>query len=52
MHFARLLETTAGENFESLAKAEATISKLETENATLLDRVDRLENHKEPTYTW
>lgn len=38
------VETTAGENFENIAKAEAVIRKLETDNATLLDRVDDLEN--------
>lgn len=38
------VETTAGENFESLTKAEKAIRKLETDNATLLDRVDDMEN--------
>lgn len=38
------VETTAGENFDKLVKAEAVIRRLETDNATLLDRVDDLEN--------
>ncbi|KAL7392371.1 hypothetical protein ABVT39_023864 [Epinephelus coioides] len=31
------VETTAGDNFDKLVKAEAVIRKLETDNATLLD---------------
>lgn len=37
-------ESRAGENFDRLNVAEATIKKLQAENATLLDRVDDLEN--------
>ncbi|KAG7458357.1 hypothetical protein JOB18_005825 [Solea senegalensis] len=37
-------ETIAGENFERLTTAEATIQSLQTQNQTLLDRVDDMEN--------
>lgn len=38
------VETTAVENFEALSKAEKAISDLQTLNATLLDRINDLEN--------
>lgn len=38
------VETTAGENFEALVKAEADIAALKTTNEALLDRLDDLEN--------
>lgn len=38
------MENLAGENFGCLNMAEATIAKLQTENAALLDKVDDLEN--------
>ena len=38
------VETTAGDNFDALFKAEKAITELQTLNATLVDRVDDLEN--------
>lgn len=38
------VETMAAENIEALAKAEAEISQLKSANATLLERLDDLEN--------
>ncbi|KAL0150370.1 hypothetical protein M9458_054187 [Cirrhinus mrigala] len=38
------VETTAGENFEALSKAEADIAALKATNEALLDRLDDLEN--------
>lgn len=38
------VEITAGENFEALSKVEKTISELQAVNATLVDRIDDLEN--------
>lgn len=38
------VETTAGENFEALAKAETDIAALKATNEALLDRLDDLEN--------
>ncbi|KAI4895732.1 hypothetical protein NFI96_005495 [Prochilodus magdalenae] len=38
------VETTAGENFEALGKAEKAIAQLQTLNAKLLDRIEDLEN--------
>ena len=37
-------ESIAGENFERLTTAEATIQSLQTQNQTLWDRVDDMEN--------
>lgn len=38
------VETTAGKNFEALAKAEADIAALKATNEALLDCLDDLEN--------
>lgn len=38
------VESTAGENFEALNRAEADIAALKASNETLLDRLDDLEN--------
>ncbi len=38
------MEALAGKNFEKLATAEATIKSLQTQNSSLLDRLDDLEN--------
>lgn len=41
------VETTAGENFEALAKAEVDIAVLKATNEALLDRLDDLENNSQ-----
>ncbi|KAJ7997131.1 hypothetical protein DPEC_G00225780 [Dallia pectoralis] len=38
------VEVTAGENFETLSKMEKALSELHAVNATLVDRIDDLEN--------
>lgn len=38
------METTAGEKFEALSKAEKSITKLQALSATPADRIDDLEN--------
>ena len=38
------VEITTGENFEALAKAEKAITDLQAMNATLVDRMEDLEN--------
>lgn len=38
------VETTAGDNFDALFKAEKAINELQTLNAALVDRIDDLEN--------
>lgn len=43
-HRVTSVETAAGENFEALCKAEKAISDLQALNATLVDRIDDLEN--------
>lgn len=37
-------ETLTGENFQRICEAEATIKSLQAQNATLLDRLENLEN--------
>lgn len=43
-HRVTSVEATTGENFEALCKAEKAIADLQTLNATLVNRIDDLEN--------
>ncbi|KAL1276545.1 hypothetical protein QQF64_036168 [Cirrhinus molitorella] len=47
-----LLETTAGENFEAVGKAEADIAALKATNEALLDRLDDLEDSSQRANLW
>lgn len=43
------VESVAGDNFERIAAAESTITELRTQNRSLLDRLDDLENRSRRT---